>query len=400
MTEGDVRRGAPRIAVIAGTPQLVRSARALGVHTVLVHDAGGPVPGCADDADEVLAVDLADTDALHTALARLHAGHPLQRVLSLTESGLLPAAAAAERLGLPGNALRTVRLLQDKREMRALLNARGLSPVRTAAPRDAAELAGFCGATGGPVILKPAAGSGSEAVFRVGTPADAEDAWARFTEAGGTGPVAEEYLDGPEISVETFTHDGTHTVVTMTDKDVWPSFVEAGHTVPSRLPADVREETAVLVRAFLGAVGLREGPAHTEVKITSGGPRIIESHNRIGGDKIRELVRRAHGIDLPALTVGCPLGLLPPPPAAPVASAGAAIRFLAPAPGTVRRISVPEPERADDIVSLDVAVGDRVGPVRSSDDRAGHVLVTGTDAADAARRGAALRDRVLIETGD
>ncbi|MER6712824.1 ATP-grasp domain-containing protein [Streptomyces sp. NPDC006129] len=398
MTFGQQVPATPRIAVLAGTPQLVRAARALGIDTVFVHDAAQPAPPVAAEAGTALAAPLADTDALHAALAPLHAERPFARVLSLTERGLLPTAAVAERLGLPGNSLHTVGLLQDKRRMRELLNARGIGPVPTTTPRDPAGLAAFCRATGGPVILKPAAGTSSQAVFKVAGPQDAEDVWRAFEAAGGLRPIAEEYLDGPEISVESFSYDGKHTVLAVTDKLVGTAFVETGHTQPSALPAPVLAETAALVRAFLDAVGLTEGPAHTEVKITSKGPRILESHNRIGGDKIRELLRRAYGLDVVALTAGCPLGLLPPPADPPVARRGAAIRFLTPPPGTVRDIALPDTDGTTAEIHLDVEVGDRVRPVRSSQDRAGYVIADGTDAADAARVCAALAERVRIET--
>ncbi len=398
MTFGQQVPATPRIAVLAGTPQLVRAARALGIDTVFVHDAAQPAPPVAAEADTALAAPLADTGALHAALAPLHAERPFARVLSLTERGLLPTAAVAERLGLPGNSLHTVELLQDKRRMRELLNARGIGPVHTAAPRDPADLAAFCRTTGGPVILKPAAGTSSQAVFEVAGPQDAEDVWRAFEAAGGRGPIAEEYLDGPEISVESFSYDGKHTVLAVTDKLVGSGFVETGHTQPSALPPPVLAETAALVRAFLDAVGLTEGPAHTEVKITRKGPRILESHNRIGGDKIRELLRRAYGLDVVALTAGCPLGLLRPPADPPVARRGAAIRFLTPPPGTVRDIALPDTDGTTAEIRLDVQVGDRVRPVRSSQDRAGYVIADGTDAADAARVCEALADRVRIGT--
>ncbi|MDF9817058.1 ATP-grasp domain-containing protein [Streptomyces sp. SPB162] len=390
----------PRVAVLAGTPQLVRAARALGIGTVFVHDAAQPAPPVAAEADAALAVDLTDTDALYAALAPLHAERPFARVLSLTERGLLPTAAVAERLRLPGNSLHTVRLLQDKQRMRELLNARGVSPVRTAAPRDAGDLAAFCRTTGGPVILKPAAGTASQAVFRVAGPPAAEEVWQAFRRAGGTRPIAEEYLDGPEISVESFSHDGKHTVLAVTDKLVGSSFVEMGHSQPSALPAPVLAEVTTLVHTFLDTVGLTEGPAHTEVKVTGRGPRILESHNRIGGDKIRELLRRAYGLDVVALTAGCPLGLLPPPAEPPVPRRGAAIRFLIPPPGTVRRLTLPDTAGTTAEIRLDVAVGDEVHPVRSSRDRAGYVIADGTDSVDAARVCAGLAARVQIETGE
>jgi biotin carboxylase len=388
----------PRIAVIAGAPLLVGAARDLGIETVFVHDAFQPTPPVAAEADMTIAVDLSDLDALHAALAPLHAARPFARVMSLTEHGLLPAAAAGERLQVLGNSLHTVRLLRDKRRMREVLNSHGISPVRAAAPTNQAELGSFCRMVGGPVILKPAAGTGSEAVIRVATADLAAEAWRAFGAAGGVDPIAEEYLDGPEVSVETFSHGGRHALLAVTDKLVNASFVEVGHTQPSTLSAPVLAEVDALVRAFLNVIQLTEGPAHTEIRITAQGPRIIESHNRIGGDKISELLRRVYGLDMLALTAGCPLGLLRPPTDAPVARGGAAIRFLMPPPGTVCSIVVPDTGGTTADIHLKVAVGDQVRPGQTVDDRAGYIMVDGVDAADAAAVCEDLAARVLIET--
>ena len=399
MTPPRVSAVTPRIAVIAGAPDLVGTAHDLGIETVFVHDERVPRPPVADEADMALAVNLSDSDALHSALAPLHATRPFARVMSLTEHGLVPAASAAERLGIPGNSLDTVRMLRDKRRMREVLNARGISPVQVSAPAHAADLAEFCRTVGGPVILKPSAGSSSKAIVLVETADLAADAWRAFETAGGIDPIAEEYIDGPEVSVESYSHEGRHTLLAITDKLINDAFVEVGHSQPSVLDMPVLQEVDKLVRTFLDAVGLREGPAHTEVRITSNGPRIIESHDRIGGDKISELLRRVYGLDLLAITAGCPLDLLPPPSPAPVARGGAAIRFLLPTPGTVTRIVVPDTHGTTAEIRVKVAVGDRVRPVRSSEDRAGYVMVDGTDAADASRICKDLAARVLIETG-
>lgn len=389
----------PRIAVIAGAPMLVGAARALGIETVFVHDAFQPTPSVAAEADLAIAVDLSDFEALHAALAPLHAAHPFARVMSLTELGLLPAAAAGERLQVPGNSVHTVSLLRDKRRMRDVLNSHGISPVRAATPANQAELGSFCRMVGGPVIVKPAEGTGSGAVIRVATADLAADAWRAFEAAGGVDPIAEEYLDGPEVSVETFSHDGKHSLLAVTDKLVNASFVEVGHTQPSALAESALAEVDALVRAFLDVIQLTEGPAHTEIRITAQGPRIIESHNRIGGDKINELLRRVYGLDMLALTAGCPLGLLRPPADAPVARGGAAIRFLMPPAGTVRRIVVPDTVGTTADIHLKVAVGDHVRPGQTTNDRAGYVMVDGMDAADAAAVCEDLAARVLIETG-
>ncbi len=54
----------PVVGVVAGTPQLVGAARALGVRTVFVHPAGESRPAAADAADHAVAADLADGEAV------------------------------------------------------------------------------------------------------------------------------------------------------------------------------------------------------------------------------------------------------------------------------------------------------------------------------------------------
>ena len=61
--------------------------------------------------------------------------------------------------------------------------------------------------------------------------------------------------------------------------------------------------------SFLDAVGLVEGPAHTEIRLARNGPRIIESHNRNGGGRINELVRLTFGFDIKATAPGWACGL-------------------------------------------------------------------------------------------
>ena len=125
--------------------------------------------------------------------------------------------------------------------------------------------------------------------------------------------LMEEFLDGPEISVETLTFDGRHVVVAVTDKEIGgPGFVEIGHSQPSGCSAETLREVTRLVTDFLDAVGLRNGPGHTEVKLTSRGPRIVESHNRVGGGRINELAEIAYGVDMERYALGAGFGLVEP----------------------------------------------------------------------------------------
>ena len=383
------RAPAPRVAVVAGTPQLVRAARALGVETVLAgEDAGGS--GAVD-----VEVDPADHAALVEALRPLHERAPFARILSLTEHGLLPAAVAADALGVEGNGVDAVRMLGDKALMRdrlaadpalAVLAQRAASPEEVDAVRRQA---------GGHAVVKPVDGVGSAGVHYVDTPDEVWHALMALRAEGHVEVLVEELLDGPELSIEAFSVGGRHTVHAITEKLVLDNAVEIGHVMPAAVEADRAAIEAVVV-AFLDAVGLREGPSHTEVKLTRRGPRLIEGHNRVGGDRIRTLLQRAYGLDVVGDTVAVPLGLRPPAPRRP-AQAAAAIRFLAPEPGRVRDVAVPAlPEDVE--AHLDVEVGDLVGPVQQSADRSGYVLAAAPDRASALALVDGVVEAITIDT--
>jgi phosphoribosylamine-glycine ligase len=109
----------------------------------------------------------------------------------------------------------------------------------------------------------------------------------------------EAYLDGPEYSVEALSEAGEHVVLAVTAKYTDPATrVELGHVVPAPLPADVVEQMADLALDVLRVIGVEFGPTHTEIVLTPVGPRVVETHVRMGGDDIWELVHAATGVDL------------------------------------------------------------------------------------------------------
>ncbi|MEU9967656.1 ATP-grasp domain-containing protein [Streptomyces malaysiensis] len=395
----EVPRPRLRVAVLGGTVPLVRHAHALGVDVVLLQRPDDIDASLRPLVETIVPADYGDTDTAVRVLGPLHRARPFRLVLSLTEDGLVSSAEAAQRFGLSLNPPKVARLLRDKAAMRARLNDAGLGPVRARTVRSASALAAFAAEVGGPVILKPVRGTGSAHVRRLDSPADAARTWAGLPERETGELLAEEYLEGPEVSVEAFSHQGRHTVVACTDKLVLDNFVEIGHTVPSRMAAADHAAVAELVTGFLDLTGLREGPSHTEVKLTPAGPRIIESHNRVGGDKIRVLVAHATGLDLSRLALSVPLGLEPAPGALPQPRAGASIRFLTPPPGVVRSVEVPPLTDPHAEVEVTVAAGDTVSRPDSSDARIGHVLAVGADAADAERACLELARRVRVVTG-
>ena len=389
--------GSGRIAIIGGTPAALRKARQAGFEVVWVHHPHEVKREGLDDVAEAYLVDYREPEDVAELLATVHRMRPLDRVISMIEDGLESAAVATTALGLPGNGIDVVGVLQDKLAFRARLAERGVDQVAARLGHAEADIRGFV-AEFGPTVVKPRYGSGSFGVRLVPDLAAVGPVAAWAAHFGLHTFMMEQYLAGEELSVESFSFAGHHVILAHTAKEKLASFVEIGHVQPASLAAGLAAQVDHLVTAMLDAVGLADGPAHTEVIITAGGPRLVESHSRRGGDRIPDLVRQVYGIDTDALTFRWYAGHAEV--ATPgQASGGAAIRFLISEPGIVESVEGTESVLADpQLVDLriDVAPGDTVPPIEWSYDRSGMLLVRGTDAQDARRRAHDLAGRITI----
>ncbi|MEN0137603.1 MAG: ATP-grasp domain-containing protein [Rhodococcus sp. (in: high G+C Gram-positive bacteria)] len=340
------------------------------------------------------------TEALGMARA-LHACKPVDAVVSFTEHGLMPAAVIGEALGIKGNAREAVRLTRDKIAMREHLAGGEFGPVRTRSCHSASEVRSFLLAVGGPIVVKPAGGAGSSGVFRVSRLDQVESAFARSRGEYPGPTLAEEFIDGPEYSVESFSTDGRHDIIAVTEKTTTgpPRYIEIGHLMPAALTASAHAELRGLVTDFLSSIGHSFGPAHTEVRFGPAGPRIIEGNTRPGGDFIWELVLRAMGRDLVRESI-CHLAGLPPQPRTPGRGAGC-VAFFAYENVVIERVQGIEAARqSEGIIRLQCSLepGQHLGPLRSSADRQGVIVAVGTDLVDAERRLAGAQAQIRVET--
>ena len=91
-----------------------------------------------------------------------------------------------------------------------------------------------------------------------------------------------------------------------------------------------------LVSETLRAVGFGVGPAHTEIKLTSEGPRVLEVNGRIGGG-VPDMLRLTTGVDIVKLSMRAALGLPTDVRALPPTS-GVGYRFFYQPPASARRL--------------------------------------------------------------
>ncbi|MER7519925.1 ATP-grasp domain-containing protein [Streptomyces sp. NPDC126499] len=424
MTDPVAPSGRPRVLVVGGRLKQVRKARELGLDVVYVQHPDAYDREHWPYVDQALLVDYCDIDRLLPMVRALHEVYPFAKAVTLTEFALLPTARINEELGLAGESLDTVELLLDKARMRGHLAAKGISPVASAVGRSTEDVRDFVAAHGLPIIVKPVRESGSLAVFCVRDESEVDAVAERYRTLSdkewAPGDVAfadsfdeflmEEYLEGPEFSVETLSFDGRHVVVATTDRELGGTgfadfgrtgFAEIGLWQPSAHPPEQVREAIGLVREFLDAVGLRDGPAHTEVKLTPRGPRIIESHNRVGGYALNEIAELVYGVDMERHALAAGLGLLEPLAESPEPRGAAALQALIPEPGRVVEVTGVDAVRADPAfvdLRLMVEPGDMVSPLTWNEDIGGYVVARGADTAEAIAHSKRLAAAVRIRT--
>ncbi|MDT3728376.1 ATP-grasp domain-containing protein [Streptomyces sp. DSM 41972] len=367
-------------------PAAARAARRAGLR---VHYLGArdEAPSWLEgEADAVTLLDTLDVESVTAAAGDIHVTQPFDVAISMSDACVEAVAVVNERLGLIANSPRTARTVNDKALMREVLRDSGVASVAAARVTTEEQAKQFPAEAGYPFILKPVDGSGSRGVTLVPDAESLADAVAHTVGSASGTWIAEEYLRGPEFSVETFSAGGEHHLLAVTEKFKGANFVEVGHLVPARIASETVRALADEAVACLDAVGLLEGPAHTELILTDKGPRVVETHARPGGDGIVELVRLATGLDAQQLTfdwlAGRPLDL----DVARHEIRAAATWFLTPHPGTVADVGGLREALTEEGVTeayLAVAPGDVIGELRSSSDRAGAVIAA-ADTPDAA----------------
>ncbi|MFJ9947172.1 ATP-grasp domain-containing protein [Kitasatospora sp. NPDC091207] len=383
-------------------------------HYLRAAPADGPHPLLA--AANVLTADTNDPATLLPYVERLHGVLGFDGVVSSCDYYLPLVARVAERLGLPGPAPDAVTAACRKDLTRRALAGAGVPGPAYALCADREQASAAARALGYPLVVKPVdlcAGMFVRAVHEAGELDSALRALEAFpVNARGQrrAPVIllEELLTGPEVSVETVSADGAVHVVGITDKSVGgaPAFIETGHMFPAALDPAAAAAAADTAVAALAALGLDQVVAHTEIKLTPAGPRVVEVNPRPAGNRITELVRRVTGVDLAAACVDVALGRRPDLAVHPTGVSSAAIAFLVPGEGQDGVLEgfdgEPAVRREPAVVELTLAgPGRDVRPATSNNEYLGHVMTTDTAGAGARREAerllAALAPRYAVD---
>jgi biotin carboxylase len=270
-----------------------------------------------DRVHRLIVTDTHDPRAVAAAVTDAQ-GRPLvDGVMTFSDYHTEVAATVAGQLGLPGPGVRPFATANHKHLLREALRGRPYT-INHVLAASAAELPSAARRLGFPMVAKPPAEAISYGVRRVDDPASLMAAFTelsaiRHSLRGQPRPghvLLESYIDAPEVSVESITIDGhTHfygtTAKTLADQ---PTFLERAHAFPARLDPDVAAEVYRVVAEALALIGYHQGPAHTELKLTRDGPKLIEINPRLPAGNIttmvREVCQRDPHLDAKLLAVG------------------------------------------------------------------------------------------------
>ena len=372
----------------------IRIATRKGWRVVLAD--GNPSAPARGMADRFECIDLKDRDGLLTLARALKDAGGLDGVFTAGTDFSSSVAWVAEHLGLPGIPFAAAMRATDKCLMREALAAAGVPSPRSVcwtghgSPQDV-----LAGGMQFPLVAKPVDNMGARGVRRVDNAAALEEACrSAIGLSRSSRVIIEEYMEGPEFSLDAIVSDGKTVVCGVADRIIRfpPYFVEMGHTMPTGFPSTVVREVEAVFVAGIRALGIRNGAAKGDIKLTPSGVMVGEIAARLSGGYMSGWTfPLASGVEVTEAALNVAVGL-PPGDLSPRWNKVCAERALISIPGTVASVSgAQEAERAPGVtnVFLRAGTGDRVVFPANNVQKVGNVLVVAEDRARASAEASA-----------
>lgn len=280
----------PRVLVILPTQtyratEFVNASSELGVDLIVAAEEDLPI----DMGDRFLKIDCSNPAEAARAIVEFGDSTHIDAIVAADDAGVVIAAMAGTKLGLPANDPDAAAATRDKILLRSALEA-GEVPQPPWKPLSSGDVPDL----GFPVVVKPLDRSAGQGVIRADDQAELDTAIRRtrsIIESTGAHAdadlIVEGYVGGDEVAVEGLVGPNGLLPLAIFDK---PSplqgegFQETILVTPSRHSPEIQEECLRVAAATVKAVGLTRGPVHIEMKIGAGRVVVIEAAARsIGG---------------------------------------------------------------------------------------------------------------------
>ena len=354
---------------------IINRAKKMGLYVV-------GIDPCEDAAcrDEVDAFEIVGGQDYEGTLAVARKYNVAAVVTAATDKPLVMMARVAKELGLRFYSEETAIWSTDKYQMKQRFIEGGIPCARGKVIKsvDEAKDLDF------PLILKPRDNSGSRGVILcrdMQSLQNAMDEALQYTRLDSV--LVEEFIEGPEYSIESLHYDGKSEVVQFTEKRTtpFPYNVELGHIQPANLTDERKEEIRTIIAKIGEALHFENCPSHTELKINERGVYVIETSPRLGGDYITStLTPLSTGINIEDQLLKIATGAPVDTKTGRVKKASAVHFFSLPL-GTITSIDpkINEIKDAEGVEQFNfkLKAGDKISPITSSLNRYGQFIVSG-----------------------
>lgn len=191
-----------------------------------------------------------------------------------------------------------------------------------------------------PVVIKPVDSQGQRGVAKVNNMQQLKsefDHSIAFSKSGKV--IVEEYIEGPEISVNAFVVDKKIKFSLISDREVWDEFpggIIKKHLLPSRYSGE-KIETKILdlVKRVTQKLEIENGPAYFQIKVKNNEePKLLEVTPRLDGCHMWRLIREYTGVDLLDASMRLLQGEIPALEQRRQVSGNASLAFMCAPPGT------------------------------------------------------------------
>lgn len=314
---------------------------------------------------------------------------PIDGVLTVGTDASMSVAAVANALNLTGIKFEDAEAATNKIKMRTRFKEHGIPSPVFLPVWSISDAKKACKILPLPVVIKPSDNMGARGVMRIDNLNQVADAFQFSKKASPSGELLiEEYMDGPELSIDAIIYNNEITITGIADRIIehLPFFIETGHNMPSALPDNLLEEAVHVMKLGIRALGITNGAAKGDIKITQKGVMIGELAARLsGGFMSTYTYPLSTGVDLMRAVIEIALGS-EPGNLEPVFDKVSIERAIITKPGIVKKITGLEgalkiPGIRE--IFLNVKEGDKVITPRSNVEKAGHIIAVGNSLEEA-----------------
>lgn len=248
---------------------------------------------------------LFDGQEMLAAVRELNQKRPIDRVETVDEPLIGPAAHLRAVLGLPGLTQEQAKLCRDKQAMKDVMRAHGIPCAASAAVSSEADIRAFVERERYPIVLKPRDGFGTLHTYRVDDDKQLQVVLGKLKPGEpGRSIIAEEFIDG---------HEGFYDTVTVAGKPAhdfiahyYPGCLEAIQdrriapqiACTNRVDESGYKDLRTVGARLIEVLGIDRGATHMEWFFGSKGLRIGEIGVRPAGERIWDMHQAGNEFDL------------------------------------------------------------------------------------------------------